>query len=142
MHIQIKEEFRELNHFINRNKNEILVISLSALFLILSRYHRFEPRWFNYSIYLAALPILSIAAILRKNPLNFGLKAGDYKIWILHVAVICIVISGLIYAASRLTSVQRYYSESGINLFTYFIERLIIIFSIEFFFPRFPHFWT
>jgi membrane protease YdiL (CAAX protease family) len=137
MHRSIFDELRELTSYLRRYGHEILVIFLATLFLILYRYHRIEPEWLRYLIFLTAFPVLTAIIILRKNPIGLGLRAGDYKLWIKHVAAACILCAIVIYAGSRLPAVQRYYAQSEVNVPVYLIERIIIIFSIEFVFRGF-----
>ncbi|UCF06381.1 MAG: CPBP family intramembrane metalloprotease [bacterium] len=137
MHLSIREELRALLQYVRRNGREILIVCLATLYLVLYRYHRFEPGWQRHLVFLTALPALTITVILRENILNFGLKAGNCKLWIKHVVIVCIVCTGFIYAASRLPAVHLYYTQSKANFFNYILERIIIIFSIEFFFRGF-----
>ena len=106
----IKNELTEIRAFAGRNINEILVISLATLFLILSRYHPFDEKWMTRLVYYAALPILSIILVLRKNPLDFGLRLGNVRVWRWHVAIVCVVSFGVIYIGSHISSMSGYYA--------------------------------
>ena len=130
----ITSEIHALGDFLRINRNEILVIVLATLFLILSRYHWFETRWLNFLLYYALLPLLAIILILRKNPLDFGLKAGDYRIWLLHVVIACAVSVALAYIGLQIPGVKEFYSGSETGILDYFLQRIVIIFSIEFMF--------
>jgi membrane protease YdiL (CAAX protease family) len=133
----INNEIRALGNYIRRNKNDILVIVLAALFLILSRYHRFETRWLNFLLYYALFPFLSVILILRKNPVDFGLKPGDFRIWWLHVVIACGISIGLAYIGLRIPGVKEFYSGSELEILDYILQRIVIIFSIEFIFRGF-----
>ena len=133
----LKNELLALRVFIKNNRNEILVISLATLFLVFSRYHRIEPRWVSYLAWYLGLPVLSIAVILRKNPLDFGLRLGDYRLWSIHVAVACSVSLGLIIVASRFPSVTRYYSSGELDVPRYIATQAVLLFSLEFFYRGF-----
>lgn len=78
-------ELRELYAFLKRNWTETAVISLSTLFLMLSKYYPLHGRWQNHMLYFFVLPIISIVVVLRRNPLDFGLRPGKAKIWGFHL---------------------------------------------------------
>lgn len=137
MRTLITNEIHALGDFFKSNKNEILVIILATLFLILSRYHGFETRWLNFLLYYALLPLLAIILILKKNPFDFGLKVGDYRIWWLHVVIACGLSVGLTYVGLLIPGVKEFYSGSEVRILDYFLQRIVIIFSIEFMFRGF-----
>src|SRR4030042_3609818 len=96
-----KQELRELASFFKRNYREIVVIGFSALFLTLAGYHPIGPPWISSLIYFAVLPILTITVILRRNPLDFGLRLGNFKVWGFYVIATLIVALPILYIASR-----------------------------------------
>jgi membrane protease YdiL (CAAX protease family) len=137
MLMSIRNESLELARFAMRNKNEILVISLATLFLILSRYHAIEDKWLRYLLYYFTLPVLSIILILRKNPLDFGLRLGNSKLWSIHVATACLVSLVLVYLSSHVSMVNEYYSPKKSSLGYYIATQAAILFSLEFFYRGF-----
>ena len=80
----IKQEIEAIGSFIRGNSREILVVSLATLFLTLAQYHPFQPSWLSSLLYYAILPVLAII-IMHRNPLDFGLRLGKYRIWGFHV---------------------------------------------------------
>jgi len=88
-------------------------------------------------IYYAFLPILVIVIILRKNPLDFGLKLGNPRIWDLYVAITCLVGLPVFYFASWSTSLQEYYRIEQFNPLIYFLETAVLLFAWEFYFRGF-----
>jgi hypothetical protein len=86
-----KKELREIASFFRRNYREIVVISLAILFLTVAGYHPIGPPWISSLIYFAVLPILTITIILRRNPLDFGLRLGNFKVWGFYVIASLIV---------------------------------------------------
>lgn len=133
----IRNESLEFARFSKRNKNEILVISLATLFLILSRYHGTEHKWLRYLLYYFAFPVLSIIFILRKNPLDFGLRFGNVKLWGIHVAIACLVSLVLVYLSSNFSIVNEYYSPKKSSLGYYIATQIAVLFSLEFFYRGF-----
>jgi membrane protease YdiL (CAAX protease family) len=137
MPISIRNESLEFARFVKRNKNEILVVSLATLILILSRYHPVDDAWIRYLLYYLALPVLAIVVFLRKNPLDFGLRLGNYRLWGLHVVIACLVSLVLVYFSSHITSVKEYYSPTKTSLPYYVATKLVVLFSLEFFYRGF-----
>jgi membrane protease YdiL (CAAX protease family) len=133
----LKREILALRDFIANNRNEILVVSLATLFLILARYHPLEPRWVSYVVWYLGLPVLCVAVVLRRNPLDFGLRLGNYKLWLVHVALACSVSLVLIIVASRFPSVTDYYSKGEIDVPRYIAAQAALLFSLEFFYRGF-----
>jgi hypothetical protein len=132
-----KVEILEFAGFLRRNKNEIAVVALGTLFLVLARYHHFEPRWLRYLVFYLSLPAISIALVLKKNPLDFGLKFGNVKLWRWHVAIACGVTLILVYTGSKISVVNDYYSPSKTGFLSYAARWALILFSLEFFYRGF-----
>lgn len=57
---------------------EIIVISFSTLFIILHHHHTIGNFWISSFIYFGVFPVPTILIFFRKNPLDFGLRLGDY----------------------------------------------------------------
>ena len=74
-------ELNEIHAFLKGNYAQIVVICLATLFMLLDRYHPVTPEWLGSLIYFLVLPILVIIVLLRKNPLDFGLRMGNWRLW-------------------------------------------------------------
>jgi membrane protease YdiL (CAAX protease family) len=132
-----KRESIEFTGFVRRNASEIAVMAFAVLFLALARYHKFDARWLTYLVYYLALPVAVISVVLRKNPLDFGLRAGNYRLWIPHVAVAWAVTIVILLLAAHFSDVNRYYAESDLNLWGYAARWAVLLFSMEFLYRGF-----
>jgi len=109
-----------LKNFFVRSYNEIIVISFSTLFIILHHHHGIENFWLSSFIYFGVFPVLTILIFLRKNPLNFGLGIGDYRVWLPYVVIFLAIAIPVLYFSSDVSSVQRYYqTRSNFDLLRY-----------------------
>ena len=133
----LKREFLEIVAFTKRNRRELLVVSLATLFLVLARYHRLDYNWLSYLLYYFTLPALAIVVILRKNPLDFGLRIGNYRVWSVHVAAACAVTVVLLLVFSRVSSVSTFYADRDLDLLHYTAATAILLFSLEFLYRGF-----
>jgi len=133
----IQTEFNGIYLFLKRNKDEAIVISSAMLFLSLHRYNPVGNEWFNALLYYAVLPILTVAIFLRRNPLDFGLKWGDFKVWGYYAAVVCLIAAPILFAASFTPVFQKYYSIEHFNLLNYSLVNGASLFASEFFFRGF-----
>lgn len=132
-----KKELSALWGFVSKNRNEIRIISLATLFLILARYHRFEPNWLNYLFYYLSLPVLSIVFILRKNPLDYGLRLGNVKLWAFHAAIACMVSLVLVVLSTRFSSFGEFYTDKEMGFWHLLATRSALLLSLEFFYRGF-----
>jgi membrane protease YdiL (CAAX protease family) len=132
-----KKELRELAAFFRRNYRETLVISLAVLFLTLAGYHPIGPSWISSVIYFAILPIITITVILRRNPLDFGLRLGNFKVWGFYVIATLIVALPILYIASRSSLLANYYTIPKFNVVKYSLETTVYLFAWEFLFRGF-----
>lgn len=132
-----KEELLELSHFLRRNSSEITLISSATLFLALNQYNRIGSEWISEFLYFAVLPILVIIFILRKNPLDFGLRPGNIRIWGFWVVVMCLISAAVLYASSFIPSLQVYYHTEKFNMLNYFLTNCVLLAAWEFIFRGF-----
>ena len=133
----IKEEFVGILQFLKRNGRETIVILSATLFLTLDRYHPINPQWLSTFIYYAVFPILVILIILRKNPLDFGLRIGNPRIWVKYVFVICLVSAAVLYVASFSPSLQKYYQMEKFNFLSYFLTSCVSLSASEYIYRGF-----
>lgn len=133
----VRTESAALMDFLRRNRQPAVVFFLSTLFLILDRYHRFDGEILNHILFFFILPLISIPIFLRRNPLDFGLRPGKWRIWTVHVAIACAFCVLLVIIASHLQSVLGFYGSGDTDLASYAWTRLVRIFAIEFIFRGF-----
>lgn len=125
-----------MGSFFRRNYREIVILGLGALFLTLATYHPIGPPWVSSLIYFAILPILTII-ILRRNPLDFGLRLGNFKVWGFYVIVTLIVAIPILYVASRSSALAEYYTRQQFDVVKYFLETTVYLLAWEFLFRGF-----
>lgn len=133
----LKNEVSGIYLFLKRNYNEVILLSSATLFIILKIYHPVWDQWFSYLLYYALLPILVIIFLLRKNPMDFGLKLGNPRIWGFYVVITCLIGLPILYFASWSTPLQEYYRIEQFNPLIYFLETVALLFAWEFFFRGF-----
>ena len=132
-----KEELGGIKEFFKRNGREIVIVVFATLFLVLHEYHPIQNEWLSVFLYYGVFPILVIIIILRKNPLDFGLRWGSPRIWWFYVFVTCVIAAAILYASSFSTSLQDYYRQADFNLFTYFLTQVISLSASEFMYRGF-----
>jgi len=137
MYAALCTELTALYRFAKRNYGPLVVMSLSTLVLMLFRYHHTGRLWLDYVLYFALMPLLAIVLLLRRNPLDFGLRLGDAKVWGFHLLVACPVIFLLVYLGTGTTAVQRYYHSPGFDPVAYVIRAAINLWCWEFLFRGF-----
>ncbi|MBN2160660.1 MAG: CPBP family intramembrane metalloprotease [Spirochaetes bacterium] len=130
-------ELKEIARFCRSNYNEIIVISLATLFLMLNYYNTIGERWLSSLVYYFILPFISIVAVLRKNPLDFGLRPGNIRVWGLYVLILAGVLTVLVLGVLVFASMKGYYKEHNFNVSGYVFEIVIVLFSWEFLFRGF-----
>ncbi|MCK5391084.1 MAG: CPBP family intramembrane metalloprotease [Deltaproteobacteria bacterium] len=134
----ISHELNKLGGFIKNYYNEIVVICFATLFMILYSYHQIENFWISSFIYFGVFPVLTILIFLRKNPLNFGLRLGNYKLWIPYVLIFLAIAIPILYVSSDISSVQGYYRSGGnFDLLKYALQMGVYMLGWEFLFRGF-----
>jgi membrane protease YdiL (CAAX protease family) len=134
---RLKVELAELYRFVKRNGHEILVVCSATLFLMLARYHSLGANWKQFCFYYALLPLATILLVLRKNPLDFGLRLGNVRLWGFHLLVACPVVFLLVYLGTSTADVQRYYHASDFKPLGFVVESAIQVGAWEFIFRGF-----
>jgi uncharacterized protein len=134
---KIAIEFREIYLFLKNNYNSIIIMSAATLFLTLGKYMGVKPGWINAFFYYFILPVLVIIVFLRKNPLDFGLRPGNVRVWIVHVGVASLVSLIVLFIASQDVSIHRYYSKRNLDIVTYTGDFAVKLFAWEFLFRGF-----
>jgi membrane protease YdiL (CAAX protease family) len=134
---RLKEELGGIWQFLKRNAKETVIIAFATLFLVLHEYHPIQNEWLSLFLYYGVFPILVIIIILRKNPLDFGLRWGQPKIWGIHVIVICAIAAAILYASSFSTELQAYYQKADFSLLNYFLLNCVSLSAQEFMYRGF-----
>ena len=132
-----KAELRQIASFFTGSYKEIIVIGLATLFLTLAAYHPIGPPWLSSLIYFAALPVLTITLILRRNPLDFGFRPGNWKLWSIYVVATIIVALPILYFASRTQALAHYYTRYQFDVGKYIPETIVYLLAWEFIFRGF-----
>ncbi len=132
-----RREFSAIGLFLKTYRNEIFVIGFATLFLTLAEYHPIGSDWLNSLFYFLFLPILVIVGLLRKNPLDFGLRLGDVRKWAAYVGFTVLIGAPILYAVSRMAAFQGYYDMQDFNLVRYFATTFAALLGAEFLFRGF-----
>jgi len=134
----ISTELKNLVGFLRNNYNEIVVICFATLFMILHSYREIENFWISSFIYFGIFPVLTILIFLRKNPFDFGLRLGNYKLWLPYVLIFLAIAIPILYVSSDMSSVQGYYrSERNFDLLKYALQMGVYMLGWEFLFRGF-----
>jgi len=81
--------------------------------------------------YYFVIPILVIIFILKNNPLNYGLRLGDYHKWLWYVVITIIIGLPILLIASKFASVHQYY-ERQFNYYEFLSSSVVILFAWEY----------
>jgi uncharacterized protein len=130
------DEIKGIYSILVRNRAEIIILASACLFITLNRYQQIWNDWFSSLLYLGLLPV-GIIFILRKNPLDFGLRIGNFKVWWLYVAVTCIIAFPILYFMSSDPAYRSYYHIQQYNLLFYSLTQVINLGASEFLFRGF-----
>jgi hypothetical protein len=134
----VSSELRNFRVFLKGWYQEIVVISFAALFMIIHNHHQIENFWISSLVYFGLLPILTILIFLRKNPLDFCLRIGNYRIWIPYVLIFLVIAIPLLYFSSDFSSVHGYYrNHRNSEFLTYIWQMGIYMLGWEFLFRGF-----
>ncbi len=133
----IIEELKAIKGFLSGNYRELVVISAAMLCLVLAEHHELYNRWADALLFYAAFPMIAIIVLLKRNPLDFGLKAGDFKVWRLHVLIACLVALPILYITSRFSSFEDYYTIADFSLPIYFGKTIAYMAGWEFIYRGF-----
>jgi len=133
----LKTELGGIWQFLKRNGREVIIIASAMLFISLDHYHPLGPAWLSTFFYYGVFPLLVILIVLRKNPLDFGLRWGVPRVWGYYVLIVCIIAAIILYASSADSSLQKYYGTAGFNAFTYALTQVMSLGASEFLFRGF-----
>ncbi|MCJ7522392.1 MAG: CPBP family intramembrane metalloprotease [Dehalococcoidia bacterium] len=130
----LREELSIAGNLIRENREELIVICSAVLFLALAHYHSFGEQWSVALLFFAALPILIVLLLLRRNPLDFGFHLGNWRLWGVYVVITCIVALPILAAFSRIDSLHTYYLLGDFNIGSYFLKSVVYLTAWEFLF--------
>ncbi|MEQ9617878.1 MAG: CPBP family intramembrane glutamic endopeptidase [Deltaproteobacteria bacterium] len=130
-------DLKNLRSFLVTYSSEIIVVASATLFMILNEYHQIGSFWVSSLIYFAALPIATILIVLRKNPLNFGLRIGNVRLWSAYALIFLLIAIPILYLASDVSSVQRYYTKRHTEFAWYAVQMAVYFLGWEFLFRGF-----
>jgi membrane protease YdiL (CAAX protease family) len=133
----IKTEFAGMGQFLKTYSTEVIVFFFAVLFITLDRYPTIKNGDLSTLLFYAVFPVLVILIILRKNPLDFGLGIGDFRIWWKYVLITCLVAAAVLYAGLFFPSLQKYYKQEHFNFAHYFVINFIGLFAIEYMYRGF-----
>ena len=133
----LKEELDGICQFLKRNGSEAIIIVSATLFITLDNYHPIQNEWLSTFLYYAVFPILVILIVMRKNPLDFGLRLGSPRIWGFYVFVICLAAAAILYTSSFIPSLQSYYRMDEFKLISYILSNCVSLSASEFMYRGF-----
>ena len=127
-----KQELGEIYSFFKNNYKEAVVLCMSTLFLVLAICRPIGSSLVvNYAVYYIIFPAFTILIILRKNPLDFGLRLGNYKLWGFYVAITVLIAIPVLYVGSLFSSVGQYYTKS-FDCYSFFTQMVPLLFAWEY----------
>jgi len=127
-----KQELHEIYSFFKNNYQEAIVLCMSTLFLVLAIYRPIGSSLVvSYAVYYIILPAFTIIIILRKNPLDFGLRLGNYKLWGFYVAITVLIAIPVLYIGSLFSSVGQYYTKP-FDYYSFFTQIVPLLFAWEY----------
>ena len=105
---------------------------MSTLFMIFQIYHPIRSSTvLSYFLYFVILPILTILVIMRKNPLDYGLRIGEYKRWRFYVVITIVLGIPVLYVGSLFSSVGHYYTKT-FDYYIFFTQMIPLLFAWEY----------
>ncbi len=128
----VQKESKDIYLFLKRNKTEAAVMSCTVLFLTLDKYHHIWNDCFSSVVYFAALPVMLIPILLQRNPMDFGLRLGNPKIWGPFVAITCLIAVPVLFVTSLDPSFQNYSRIEHFSFVKYFLINFASLSALEF----------
>lgn len=128
----IKQEYLALRLFFINNFKIVIILALSTFSLVMQWYRPLGADLaISQLIYYFILPIFVILFIFRDNPLDYGLRLGNYHIWILYVLLTILLSIPVLLIGSRFASVHQYY-EKQFNYYEFLSSSVVILFAWEY----------
>jgi membrane protease YdiL (CAAX protease family) len=133
----LRSELKGIGAFLRGNGRETVVIGSATFFIVLDRDRPVWNDWASGLLYYAVLPLLVIVLLLRKNPLDFGLRLGNIRVWGFYVIVTCLAAAPLLYFAVSIPSLRSYYRSEHFDFIRYFFTYCAILSASEFLYRGF-----
>lgn len=130
-------EIRTLTAFILHVWREAVIIGSASLFLVLNQYHTLGERWSDSLLFFLCLPLLVIVLALRRNPLDFGWRLGDWRFWLPHATGFSVLAVPILFAMARVASLEGYYTVEDFSLPRYALEQCGYFLGWEFLYRGF-----
>jgi uncharacterized protein len=137
MFLFLRQELQALVSLLRENRTEAIIITTATLALVLENYYTVWNEWFSNLLFFAVLPLFTIVVILRRNPLDFGLRPGNPKVWGFHVVVFCFIAWLTLYLVTTNASLREYYKIEDFNFTGYFLTTFASLIANEFIFRGF-----
>jgi hypothetical protein len=136
----LKDELDAIGQFLKRDGREIILVTAATLFLTLDYYQPIggeRSDWLSPLFYYGIFPLLVIVLVLRKNPLEFGLRWGSPRVWGYYTIVICLVGAAILYAFSGNSSLRSYYQHGDFHFLYYSLTTCLSLAASEFMYRGF-----
>ena len=125
-------EYLEILPFLKDNFQVLIVLTLATFSLVMQWYRPIGPTLaFSHLIYYVILPVFVILFILRDNPLDYGFRIGNYRIWLPYVFITIVLGVPVLLIGSRFASVHQYYVRQ-FNYYEFFTSAVVILFAWEY----------
>jgi membrane protease YdiL (CAAX protease family) len=134
---RLKKEFDRLSGLFMSGYRETVVIVIAVLCFTLHHYQQMEPYRVGALLYFLLIPVLAIILILRRNPLDFGLRFGNFRVWGPYTLLTLVIFVPVLFAFSGNTSLHQYYTRPDLDLLVYSGTTVVFLFSWEFIFRGF-----
>ena len=126
------QEYKLIKSFFEGNFQVIIVLSVTTFSLVMQWYRPISANLaLSNVVYYLILPVFIIFFILRDNPLDYGFRLGDYKIWLYYIVLTIAIGIPVLLIGSRFASVQKYYIKS-FNYYDFFTSSVVILFAWEY----------
>jgi len=130
-------DLKNLKGFFTGYFPEIADVSFATLFMILHEYRPIGNFWVSSLAYFAICPLAVILIVLRKNPMDFGLRIGNVRLWAVYSLIFLLIAIPILYFSSDVSSVARYYGGRNTDLLGYAVRMALYFLGWEFLFRGF-----
>ena len=126
------QEYQAIKSFIRHQFNVIVILLTATFSLVMQWYRPLGPtRVTNHFFYFFLLPVFVTLVILKKNPLNYGLKLGHYRIWIFYVLLTIVISFPLLLISVGWSDVHAFYQQN-FNYYDFLFKMVPLLFFWEF----------
>lgn len=134
MYVTLKRELKDLVGLLTEYYREWVILSVSTLFFILRKAYPLGSSVLDHAVYYFLLPVVAILLLLRENPLDFGLRFGNVRLWVPYLAAAIVVSLPILFVGAMDPSVRRYYEafHAHESVPEYVFNTVVILFAWEF----------